>query len=357
MNTPAKHVLVLVGGASPEHSISLRSGAAVLRALAATRHRVSTVAITQAGVWHLGDFAPMLETAEAALIEFDGTSGQPVTLGWDGRRTRLVALGGDTPRGEKAAVDVVFPVLHGPGGEDGSVQGFLESVRVPFVGAGSTASALAMDKLAMKTLCSGVGLPQVEFLDACEADSDEVAASIEGAFGFPCFVKPSNLGSSVGITRVDEAAALPDALAEARRYDPRVVVERAVDAREIEIAVLGHDPAELSPPGEIVPQEGFYDFDAKYVASTAGLLAPADLPEPTVAQIGEMASTAWKLIGGRGMARIDFFVDRGNGAVYLNEINTIPGFTEISMYPRLWREAGLSMVELVERLLELALDT
>ncbi|MBI5505518.1 MAG: D-alanine--D-alanine ligase [Deltaproteobacteria bacterium] len=350
------HVLVIVGGRSAEHPISLRSGATVLSALADTPHRVTLVGITRQGLWVHGDLGPQLEKARTAIVDLDASGLRPVTLGWDGRATRLLAIDGPPLEPTADPIDVVFPMLHGPNGEDGTVQGLLESVRVPYVGAGTTASALAMDKLAMKTLCAGAGLPQCEFLWARDAGAAEVHSSIEAAFGYPCYVKPANLGSSVGVSRVKDRGELAAALAEARRHDERVLVERAVNAREIEIAVLGSRPVELSPVGEILPADGFYDFESKYVDASAGLRAPTEVPPAALARIHEVAAAAWELIGGRGMARIDFFLERGSDTVLLNEINTIPGFTQISMYPRLWGAAGLPLPALVEKLLELALE-
>jgi len=351
------HVLVLVGGRSAEHPISLRSGATVIGALAQTPHRVTVVGITRDGVWVHGDIASQLEAARTAILDLDGGGMRRVTLAWDGTSCRLRSLDGKDLEGDAStAIDVVFPMLHGPNGEDGTVQGLLELARVPFVGAGTTASALAMDKLAMKTLCTGAGLPQVEFLWAGDDDSAALDVRVRAAFGYPCYVKPANLGSSVGVTRAADAAQLKEALAEARKYDERVLVERAVDAREIEIAVLGSKPAQLSPVGEIMPADGFYDFESKYVDATAGLRAPTEVSHEALARIHEVAQAAWALIGGRGMARIDFFLERNTGEVLLNEINTIPGFTQISMYPRLWAAAGIDLPELVERLLALAIE-
>jgi D-alanine-D-alanine ligase len=348
-----------MGGRSGEHSISLRSAATVVAALGQAGHRLTTVGITRDGTWLLGDFRRLLERAADELVDVpaDGRA-IAVTLGFDGSHGRLVPLDGRGAAAVDAKVDVVFPVLHGPGGEDGKIQGLCELARLPFVGAGCTASALAMDKLAMKLACAGAGLPQVDFLAVGEGDSGELARRIEAAFGFPCFVKPANLGSSVGISRVKAAGELSAALEEARRWDARVIVERAVDAREIEIALLGNESPELSPPGEIAAPGGFYDFASKYLDGSgqpAELIAPADVPAAALAEIHEVAVAAWHLIGCRGMARVDFFLERSSGRVLLNELNTVPGFTEISMYPRLWRAAGLDTARLVDRLLDLAL--
>jgi D-alanine-D-alanine ligase len=349
------HVLLLVGGRSAEHPISLRSGATVLDGLRQAGHRITLVGITREGLWVHGNLAPQLERARTTIADLDGSGLTPVTLVWTGTATRLVSLGGQDLGSDGDPVDVVFPMVHGPNGEDGTLQGLLELARVPYVGAGPTASAIAMDKLAMKTLCAGAGIPQVEFLSATDIDAATLDTSVRAAFGYPCYVKPANLGSSVGVTRVRESSALAAALAEARRYDDRVLVERGCDAREIEIGILGSKPGQLSPVGEILPADGIYDFDSKYVDASAGLRAPTEIPEAALARLHEVAFAAWDLIGGRGMARIDFFLEKSTGQVLLNEINTIPGFTAISMYPRLWAAAGLPLAGLVDKLLELAL--
>jgi D-alanine-D-alanine ligase len=356
MSSRATHVLVLFGGVSGEHSISIRSAATVVPALSRAGFRVTSVGITRDGDWRLADFAPLLARAGAALVTVDANVGRPVALARGQRRhARLLPLDSDRALDSVDPFDVVFPVLHGPNGEDGRVQGHLDVVGVPYVGAGPAASAMAMDKLCMKTLCAGVGIPQTDFLAVGRETIDELATRIERSFGFPCFVKPANLGSSVGISRVPTRDRLAAAIAEARRWDERVLVERAVDAREIEIAILGSEVPRLSPIGEIVAGSGFYDFDTKYVADDARLIVPAELPTGAAETIREIASRVWELIGCRGMARADFFIDRRSGQVLFNEINTIPGFTSISMYPRLWGEAGVGIETLVETLVQLGL--
>jgi D-alanine-D-alanine ligase len=349
------HVLVLFGGASGEHSISIRSAATVVPALERAGYRVTCVGITRDGAWQLDDFSRLLHASVTGLVDVTAGAGKPVVLVRQGVNAVRIATPGDAePVAGLPAVDVVFPVLHGPRGEDGTMQGLLEVLGVPFVGAGCAASAMAMDKICMKTLCAGLGIPQAEFLAAGRDDAAKLADRIERAFGFPCFVKPANLGSSVGISKVSAAGDLAAALVEARRWDHRVLVERAVDAREIEIALLGADAPALTPPGEIVAG-GFYDFDEKYVADNAGLVVPADLPESTITQIRSIAVQVWDIIGCKGMARADFFVERASGRVLFNEVNTIPGFTRISMYPRLWQAAGLGIEKLVDKLVRLAL--
>jgi len=355
MAVTQRHVLVLFGGASGEHSISIRSAATVVPALERAGHRVTCIGITRDGRWRLADFSALLPRAVTDLVEVDSAAGTAAVLVQHaGRRVTIAAAEGAAPAPHLAPVDVVFPVLHGPHGEDGTVQGLLDVLDVPFVGAGCAASAMAMDKLCMKTLCAGLGIPQTEFLAVGRDDSATLAQRIRATFGFPCFVKPANLGSSVGISRISAAEDLDAALAEARRWDPRVLVERAVDAREIEIALLGADVPALSPLGEIVAA-GFYDFDTKYVDDDARLIVPADLDTTSVERVRSIALQVWDIIGCRGMARADFFVERSSGRVLFNEVNTIPGFTRISMYPRLWQAAGVEIEDLVDILVRLAL--
>jgi D-alanine-D-alanine ligase len=350
------HVLLLVGGRSAEHPISLRSGATVLAGLLEAGHRVSLVGITREGQWVCGDLAPQLEKARTAILELDGSGLTAVTLVRTGDAARLLAIDGRSLGEAADPIDVVFPMVHGPNGEDGTLQGLLELARVPYVGAGTTASAIAMDKLAMKMLCKGAGIPQVEFFAAGARDTAALDAEVRSSFGYPCYVKPANLGSSVGVSRVRDASELAAAVELARGYDDRVIVERGCDAREIEIGILGSKPGRLSPVGEILPADGIYDFDSKYVDATAGLRAPTEIPSAALERLHEIAFAAWDLIGGRGLARIDFFLEKSTGEVLLNEINTIPGFTAISMYPRLWTAAGLPLAGLVDQLLDLALE-
>jgi D-alanine-D-alanine ligase len=356
MSRKSTRVLVLAGGASGEHSISLRSAATVVAALGEAGHETTVVGITPGGRWLLGDFRSLLERAKTDLVEVPADAGRQVTIVNDGVGPRLLALDARPINAREAAFDVVFPVLHGPGGEDGTVQGLFDLTGAAYVGAGCTASALAMDKLAMKYACAGAGIPQVDFLAANDDAADALTRRIDATFGFPCFVKPANLGSSVGITHVLRAADLGAALAEARRWDDRVIVERAVAAREIEVALLGNEKPEISPPGEIVPKKGFYDFASKYCDDAAAdLVAPAPLDVATLDHIRSVALEVWQLIGGRGLARADFFVERSTGRVLFNEINTMPGMTRISMYPRLWALAGVDTAHLCDRLVRLAL--
>jgi D-alanine-D-alanine ligase len=257
-------------------------------------------------------------------------------------------------------VDVIFPVLHGPYGEDGTVQGLLELAGIPYVGAGVLGSALAMDKAAAKAIFRAHGLPCVDSLliqrGTWEENPTQVAQRVQQRLGYPCFVKPANLGSSVGVSKVHEAYELAGAMELASRYDRRLLVEKAVSAREIECSVLGNEHPIASVLGEIVPKREFYDYVAKYHDESTELIIPADLPAEKVAEIQELAVQAFLALDCAGMARADFFLCRDTGKVYLNELNTIPGFTSVSMYPKLWEASGLPYPRLLDRLIELALE-
>jgi len=257
-------------------------------------------------------------------------------------------------------VDVVFPVLHGPFGEDGTVQGLLELADIPYVGAGVLGSALAMDKIAMKAVFRAEGIPVADYLPIkrwdWESNPTAVVERIEEHVGYPCFVKPANLGSSVGITKVREAGELPDALRTAARYDRKLLVEVAINAREIECSVLGNDHPAASLPGEVIPKREFYDYVAKYFDEQTQLVIPADLTGDKTAEIQDWAVRAFLALDLAGMARADFFLAKDSGRVYVNELNSIPGFTHASMYPKLWEASGLPYPELLDRLIELALE-
>jgi D-alanine-D-alanine ligase len=327
-------VAVLFGGRSGEHEISLLSAANVMQALKA-HHDVLPIGIDREGKWLAG------AEAHARL-----SAKQP--------------LGGGEPGAalSEASPDVVFPVLHGPYGEDGTLQGFLEMAGLPYVGCGVLASALGMDKVMSKRVFREQGLPVPD--DAWFHASEWSAArraDVEAACGYPCFVKPANLGSSVGVSKAHDAAELDEAVALAARYDTKIVVERAIpEAREIECAVLGNDQPRASVPGEIVPSREFYDYAAKYVDGTSELLIPAPLAPDFASLIQAAAIKAFQSVDGSGLARVDFLLSRSTGDLFLNELNTMPGFTAISMYPKLWQASGVPAEELVDRLIQLALE-
>ena len=350
-------VAVVFGGRSGEHEVSLASATSIMENLDRSKYEVIPIGITKEGRWLL-DGEPMKELQagyakageEPALVSLSTETSQPVQTGspWQAHaHSRLT-------------VDVVFPVLHGPYGEDGTVQGLLEMAGVPYVGAGVLASAAGMDKVIMKALFLQQGLPIVQHLVLMrrewDANPEGVMDRIEASIGYPCFTKPANLGSSVGISKATDRSSLAKALAEAARYDRKLVVEKGIDAREIECSVLGNDDPVASVPGEVVPCNDFYDYRAKYVDEGSQLLIPAPVPPETAEEIRRIAVAAFKAVDCSGMARVDLFVEKGSGRVYLNEINTIPGFTRISMYPKLWEASGLPYSRLIDRLIELALE-
>jgi D-alanine-D-alanine ligase len=333
-------VMVVFGGRSGEHEVSLASARAIMEALDGS-HDVVPVGITRHGRWiSSGDPMRQLESRkeEGSLARTE--------------EKLLAALG---------SVDVVFPVLHGPYGEDGTIQGMLELAGIPYVGSGVLASAIGMDKLTMKKIFAHHGLPQTEWLGLTrkewEKDKEGWIHQIETTLGHPCFVKPANLGSSVGISRAIDAGELKRALDDAAKLDRRLIVEAGVDAREIEVSVLGNEGAEVSVPGEIIVKSNeFYDYEAKYSEGGMELVVPADIPTPTATELRRMARTAYEAIDAAGMARVDFFLERETTRLLINEINTIPGFTPTSVYSRLWAASGLSYEELLDRLIRLALE-
>ena len=332
-------VAVLLGGRSSEHAISCVSGRAIVAALGTQRYEVRVVGIRRDGIWVMADDAGLGVVVDGERLPEISSTAPQVTL-------------------EKALdVDVVFPVLHGPWGEDGSVQGLLETMDVPYVGSGVLASGAAMDKAVMKSLLASAGLPvgaSVTITDRDWQRDPEGAVKQVEALGLPVFVKPCRAGSSLGISRVTEHPQLMPAILEARRHDPRVIVEAAVtDAREIECGVLvdGSGEPRASRCAEIVVRSAhdFYDFEAKYLDDSADLIVPADLPPAWEARIQELAVRAFDALGCEGLARVDFFV-RDDGSVLVNEVNTMPGFTSISMFPRMWAASGVTYADVVDAL-------
>lgn len=308
-------VALIYGGRSGEHEISVRSAASVREALDRTRYEVSEYFIDKDGRW---DPVPLLP--------------QPAA---------------------NPNIDVVFPVLHGTFGEDGTVQGLLELAGLPYVGSGVTASAVAMDKILTKRLCREAGLPVVDYVVLHRGCFDPETVTLP--FSFPVFVKPVNLGSSVGISKVKSQDDLPAALAEASRYDTTLIAERGITGREFECAVLDGDPVTGSTPCEILPSQEFYSYEDKYILNTARIELPADLNPQQEAELRSIAVAAFKTVGCEGMARVDFLMESSTGRLFVNEINTIPGFTSISMYPKMWEYSGVPYPELLNRLIDLAL--
>ncbi len=344
-------VLLLFGGRSAEHDVSRVTAVAVARALDPAKYEVVPVAIDTEGRWLLAEEArSQLETAPDALPAAFAAEGSPVELPSDPERAQLVRLGSGSP----LAVDVVIPLLHGPYGEDGTVQGLLELADLPYVGSGVLGSAVAMDKIMMKRAFAAAGLAQARYLALRDGhDVGELADRVHAELGYPCFVKPSNMGSSIGVSKVRTRPELLAAIADALTYDEWVVVEEAIDGREIEVAVLGDDPPEASLPGEVIPGAEFYDYADKYEDGKAELLAPAPLTAAETEAVRALAVGAFEACRCEAMARVDCFL--ADGVFLVNELNTIPGFTPISMYPKLWEVSGLPYPELLDRLIELAL--
>lgn len=343
---------VLFGGRSGEHEVSLASAASVIRALDPEKYDVVPIGIAKDGRWLVGSGATRSLTD---VIK----SGDRVVLPPDPSAAALVSLAPAAGQ-PSVMVDVIFPVLHGTFGEDGTVQGLLELAGLPYVGAGVLASSVGMDKDVQKRLFEQAGLPIVPFLavrrSEWERERARVNRDIKKKFRFPVFVKPATLGSSVGMTRVNASHQLSAAMDLAGEFALKIIIERCVTAREIEVSVLGNDQVRASVPGEIVPHREFYDYTAKYLETGTRLIIPATLTKKQVATFQDYAVRAFQAIDGAGMARCDFFLDRRNGKIFINELNTIPGFTSISMYPKLWEASGLPYPQLIDRLIELALE-
>jgi D-alanine-D-alanine ligase len=340
-------LVVLFGGRSAEHEVSCTTVASVLGAADPDRYDLVPVGVTPEGRWVVAD------EARALLVE-KGANALPAAL--EARGPEVGPFEVLTPSGNGPPT-VVFPLLHGPFGEDGTVQGLCELAGVPYVGSGVLGSAVCMDKAVAKRLLAEAGLPLARWLALRQWDvTDALADQVAEALGWPVFVKPAALGSSIGVTRVAGPDALGAALSEALAYDEWVVVEEAVRGREIECGVLGDNPPEPSVPGEIRPSREFYDYEDKYVGSGAELLVPAPLPHAAAAEVQRLAVLAFGAVRAEGMARVDFFYEEDGRGLLVNEVNTIPGFTPISMYPRMWQASGVPYPELVDRLVDLALE-
>jgi len=344
MQATCQTLVLVFGGRSSEHEVSLRSATSVLQAVDRERFAVTALGIRRDGTWVTG---PCPEAGTAA----------PEVL------AQLLAQGSTVTDIRALGADVVFPLLHGPYGEDGTFQGLLEVLDLPYVGSGVLGSSLCMDKGVSKQLLHHLSppipqVPWIEFDARAHATKSSLGQEVDQKLGFPCFVKPANQGSSVGISRVTSGPQLATAVELAARYDPKIVIEKAVDAREIELAVLGDGGPEtlVSSPGEIVlPPDTWYDYKTKYVNDVAGLQIPAEIPAEVSAHLQTLSLQAFRACGCHGLARVDFLVERGTWVPYLNELNTLPGFTSISMYPKLMGHAGVSYSELITRLCELAI--
>jgi D-alanine-D-alanine ligase len=340
-------VAVIFGGKSGEHEVSIASAASIFKHLDPTRYEAVPIKIEKDGRWMLTGDVPKAISAADVHRQSQTTALQPIDP-----TTTLTA----------GNIDVVFPVLHGPYGEDGTVQGLLELANVPYVGAGVLGSAVGMDKAVMKTLFVAHGLPVARYLVVLRGewarDAAALASQVEQELQFPVFVKPANLGSSVGISKAKDLASFNTAMALALEYDRKIVIEAAVpNAREIECAVLGNDDPQASVAGEIIPLREFYDYEAKYMdANGSRLEIPAAIDEAQAADVRRMAVAAFRACDLSGLARVDFLMARDTGEIFLNEVNTLPGFTTISMYPKLWEASGLPYAQLLDRLLTLAIE-
>ena len=358
---------IIYGGRSGEHEVSIASAAAVAQNLDKQRYEAIPIRIEKDGRWIIADRLPASSSA-AEVIEQSRAQGAQ-RLGRGGREAHMVAHPGDeqimtvergsSPMITGLALDVVFPVLHGPYGEDGTVQGLLELANIPYVGAGVLASAVGMDKAVAKLVFAARGLPQANYLVVLRSEWAAAPAKIQhdvsSTLGYPVFVKPANLGSSVGISKAKSDAELPAAIDLAAEFDRKIVIEAAVpNAREIEIAVLGNDNPEVSVAGEVIPSREFYDYQAKYLDDDSRTIIPAELPDTVAAEVKRLAIEVFRALDCAGMARVDFLMDGGSGTLYVNEINTIPGFTTISMYSKMWAAAGVAYPELLDRLIALA---
>ncbi|MDE0002485.1 MAG: D-alanine--D-alanine ligase, partial [Rhodospirillaceae bacterium] len=343
---------VIFGGTSGEHDISLLTARGVLGAIDATRYEVVPIGISKSGRWAGGD--DVLERlSRAAEVGLDQAEPDTSTDSIGAMSEALSLL-------SNASVDAVFPLLHGPMGEDGTLQGLLEFCGVPYVGCGVAASAVAMDKGLAKDVFRSNSIPTLPWTmvqrGRWQGRRERVLADLESSFAYPLFVKPANLGSSVGISKAGNREQLATGLDLAARYDERLLVEPGIDAREIEIAILGNSDPQASVPGEIRPRREFYDYKAKYFDDATELIVPAVLDETLTDQLQTLAIQSFEALACAGLARVDFLLERGTNKAWISEVNTMPGFTESSMYPRLWEASGISYGELIDRLLGLALE-
>jgi len=350
---------VLFGGRSTEHEVSILSAQSIISAMDPDRFEPVPLYIDKEGRWLVGGSLKRLVSDDAAreyvYLPPDPTQHSLIPADGFPSLAREEAQGVGLP-----PLDAVFPIFHGLNGEDGTIQGLLELANIPYVGAGVLGSALGLDKIYMKRAFAAVGLPVVDYLAITrrkyEQDPDAFIALVEQRIGYPCFSKFANSGSSVGTTKAHNRAELAEGLRLAASFDRKILVERAVDARELEVSVLGNDDPQASVVGEVVPAHEFYDYEAKYLDEGSRLLIPAPIESNVADEVRAMALKAFQAVDAAGMARVDFFLERTTGRIILNELNTIPGFTRISMYPKLWEASGLAYPKLIERLVELAIE-
>ena len=358
---------LVFGGRSGEHEVSLASAKAVMANLDRDKYEVVPIGITKSGSWLLGTEPAKLIAAEQSVGQAgeEGQTGHEehttsVTLTGDPNLRRLIAVDGGEELHDNGALDVIFPVLHGTYGEDGALQGLLEMANVPYVGCGVLGSALGMDKEKMKMVFQSVGLPGVDYVvyrrSQWERAPEAVLDAVEERIGYPCFVKPVNLGSSVGVNKAHDRAELEHAIHVAAEYDRKIIIEHGLNCRELECSVLGNDEPIASVVGEVISSNEFYDYRAKYLDGKSQTMIPADILQGTAEEVRRAALQAFLALDLSGLARVDFFLEKETGKVYINEVNTMPGFTQISMYPKLWEASGLPFPQLLDRLIELAIE-
>jgi D-alanine-D-alanine ligase len=353
---------LVFGGRSGEHEVSLASAKSVMENLDPEKYEVVPIGITKAGSWLLGTDPVKLLAAEQSVEAQAGEAGQgsttAVTLTGDPTVRRLIPLQPNEQLRDNGALDVIFPVMHGTYGEDGSLQGLLDIANVPYVGCGVLGSALGMDKEKMKLIFQSVGLPVGDYLvyrrNEWERAPEDVMNAVEQRLGYPCFVKPVNLGSSVGVNKAHNREELEHAIRVAAEYDRKIIIERGISCRELECAVLGNDEPIVSVVGEVIASNEFYDYRAKYIDNQSQIIIPAPIPQPVAEEVRRCAVQAFTALDLSGLARVDFFLEKETNKVYINEVNTLPGFTQISMYPKLWEASGLPYAQLLDRLIELA---
>lgn len=346
-----KSLCVIFGGQSPEHDISCKSVISILNNLDGEKYDIHKIGITKQGEWYL-------YTGKNEDIEADGWLKKPEFLKKaiisPCSEDKAIIIFETEEKISKLHIDVAFPVLHGEYGEDGTIQGLFELAGIKYVGMGVLASANSMDKAYTKIVLKDAGIPQADWIVAKRgSDIEETVKAAEEKLGYPCFVKPANTGSSVGVGKAHNREELYSALDNAFLYDRKVLIEENIDGHEVECAILGNENPEASTVGEIIPEVEFYDFDAKYVANTTRLAIPAEISDEKIEEIREYAKKAFLALDGSGLSRVDFFVKHSDNSVILNEINTLPGFTNISMYPKLWAASGIAYAELLDRLIEL----
>ena len=356
---------VIFGGRSGEHEVSIRSARAIVESIDRRKFEVVPIAITEEGKWLApAQSAQLLPASVHELVSADGPARGDVALIGDPSHKGLISLGSDSQPLVAEKLDVVFPALHGTYGEDGTLQGLLEMADVPYVGCGVLASACGMDKVAMKSLFVQAGLPICKYIwflrSQWRSNPAKVLRKVVGELGLPCFVKPANLGSSVGVSRATDRKTLSDAIDLAAQYDRKIIVEEEVVAREIECAVLGNDEPQASLPGEYVVLDEaarFLDYTEKYTSTgRVSFVVPAPVSKTVTAKIQRMAISAFQSIDGAGLARVDFFLPRDGGEIVINELNTMPGLTEVSGYPKMWGASGLPFARLLETLIDLAFE-